>query len=149
MIIDLATILQILPHRPPFLFLDLVKDVEPLKSGTGVKQITSNEEIAQGFSPEKMAFPNILILEMMAQTAAVVCGAALYQQKVQNENSSPAGAGFLVSADGTFDGEIVAGDTLEARISIIKNWGRFIMAGGKVFSGEKLVAEGKFTLASA
>lgn len=147
--IDLATILQMLPHRPPFLFLDKVKDVEPLKCGTGVKRITTDEEMVQGFSPEKMAFPNILTLEMMAQTAAVVCGAALYEQDVQKEKVSPAGAGFLVSADGNFDGQILAGDTLEARISIIKSWGRFIMAGGKVFAGEKLVAEGKFTLASA
>lgn len=149
MIIDLATILQILPHRPPFLFLDQVKDVEPLKSGTGVKRVTSNEEIVQGFVPDKLALPGIITLEMMAQTAAVVCGAALYEQKEQQENSSPAGAGFLVSADGIFDGQVVAGETLEARISIIKAWGRFIMAGGKVFAGENLIAESKFTLASA
>jgi 3-hydroxyacyl-[acyl-carrier-protein] dehydratase len=147
--IDLATIFQILPHRPPFLFLDLVKDVEPLKRGTGVKRITADEEIAQGFFPETMAFPNILTLEMLAQTAAVVCGAALYYKNQQQENSSPAGAGFLVSADGRFDGQIAPGDTLEAHISIIKAWGRFVMAGGKVYSGEKLIAEGKFTLASA
>lgn len=147
--IDLATILQILPHRAPFLFLDQVKDVEPLKSGIGVKQVTSGEEIVQGFIPNKMALPSILTLEMMAQTAAVVCGAAMYEQNMPQENISPPGAGFLVSADGTFDGQVVAGDMLEAHITIIKAWGRFIMAGGKAFSGEKLIAEGKFTLASA
>lgn len=147
--IDLATILQILPHRAPFLFLDQVKDVEPLKCGIGVKRITTDEEMVQGFCPETMAFPNILTLEMMAQTAAVVCGAALYEQGVQQKNVSAPGAGFLVSAGGTFDGQVFAGDTLEARISILKAWGRFIMAEGKVFSGEELIAESKFTLASA
>ena len=144
--IDLATIIKILPHRAPFLFLDQVNNVEPVKSGIGVKQVTADEEIVQGFLQEKMALPGILLLEMMAQTAAVVCGATMFDP--QNENVNPPGAGFLVSADGTFDGQVVAGDTLEAHISIIKAWGRFIMAQGKVYSGKALIAESKFTLAS-
>ena len=118
--IDLANILKILPHRPPFLFLDKVQDVVPLKNGIGVKQVTFDEELMQGAAPECSTFPNMLTLEMMAQTAAVVCAASYLEQK-EEQAMERSQAGYLVSADITFEGSIKPGDTMLAKMAHINN----------------------------
>ena len=145
--IELAAILQILPHRPPFLFLDRVTSVVPLESGIGIKNVTADEEIMGGYLPKQMAFPGSLTLEMLAQTAAVICAAAGMAEAGAIEKKM--GSGYLVSADLRCENTIRPGDILEAHVEIIKAWGRFIMAKGKVAVGDEPVAEGRFTIAAA
>lgn len=148
MLIPLETILKLLPHRSPMLFLDRVEDVDPLKSGVGVKLVTGGEEITQGFLPGQMAFPGVLTIEMMAQTAAVICAAASLAENDQAKQEAT-GAGYLVSVDSSFDGKIMAGDVLRADVSVIKAWGRFIMVSGKVSADDTPVGQARLTIASA
>jgi len=69
--VDLARILSLIPHRYPFLLIDRVVDVVLGESAIGVKNVTINENFFQGHFPNHPVMPGVLIIESMAQTAAV------------------------------------------------------------------------------
>lgn len=145
--IDLATILTILPHRPPFLFVERLRDVVPLQSGVGLKGVSAGEELLHGAGRDDLALPSFLHLELMAQTAAVICGVAAVAGV--GAESRPSGAGYLVSADASFGRPVVPGDLLEAHMRIIKVWGRFVLTEGQVQVAGEVVASGRLTIAAA
>ncbi|HKA37462.1 MAG TPA: 3-hydroxyacyl-ACP dehydratase FabZ [Thermoanaerobaculia bacterium] len=64
-------ILKILPHRYPFLLVDRILEVEKGKRIVGIKNVTFNEEFFQGHFPGNPVMPGVLILEAMAQVAAI------------------------------------------------------------------------------
>ena len=68
---DIREILKYLPHRYPFLLVDRVTAFEPMKSLTAIKNVTFNEPIFTGHFPQSPIFPGVLILEAMAQCAAL------------------------------------------------------------------------------
>jgi 3-hydroxyacyl-[acyl-carrier-protein] dehydratase len=63
---------KILPHRYPFLMVDRVVDIVAGESGTGIKNVTANEEFFNGHFPASPVMPGVMILEAMAQTAILV-----------------------------------------------------------------------------
>ncbi len=74
---DIERIQRLIPHRYPFLLIDRVEDIEGFKRARGVKMVTMNEPHFQGHFPSKPIMPGVTIVEAMAQTAAVMVGAAL------------------------------------------------------------------------
>lgn len=70
--VDINGIMQRIPHRYPFLLIDKVKDIIPGESATGIKNVTVNEPFFQGHFPGHPIMPGVLIVEAMAQTAAIV-----------------------------------------------------------------------------
>jgi 3-hydroxyacyl-[acyl-carrier-protein] dehydratase len=68
---DIGTILEVLPHRYPFLMIDRIVDIDGDRSAVGIKNVTFNEPIFTGHFPDDPVFPGVLIIEGMAQT----CGA--------------------------------------------------------------------------
>jgi 3-hydroxyacyl-[acyl-carrier-protein] dehydratase len=70
-VVDIARILELIPHRYPFLLIDKVVDVELGQSAIGIKNVTINENFFQGHFPSMPVMPGVLIIESMAQTAAV------------------------------------------------------------------------------
>ena len=70
--IDIREILNILPHRYPFLLVDRVLEVEKGKSIKALKNVSINEPQFTGHFPHRPVFPGVLILEAMAQTAALL-----------------------------------------------------------------------------
>ena len=76
-IADIDLIKRILPHRYPFLFVDNVVDIDGFNKATGLKNITFNEPQFQGHFPATPIMPGIMIVEAMAQTAAVMVGVGL------------------------------------------------------------------------
>jgi 3-hydroxyacyl-[acyl-carrier-protein] dehydratase len=70
--IDIMRIIQMIPHRYPFLMVDRVVDVIPDLSATGIKNVTINEPYFQGHFPSRPIMPGVMIVEAMAQTAAVL-----------------------------------------------------------------------------
>ena len=76
-IADIDLIKRILPHRYPFLFVDKVVDIDGFNKATGLKNITFNEPQFQGHFPATPIMPGIMIVEAMAQTAAVMGGVGL------------------------------------------------------------------------
>ncbi len=83
---DIEEILEAIPHRYPFLMIDRVIDVIPDESATGIKNVSINESYFQGHFPRRHVMPGVLIIESMAQSAAVLVVATL----------GPAMAGKLV-----------------------------------------------------
>src|SRR5471030_1761057 len=71
-LIDIHRIMHDIPHRYPFLMLDRVVDVVLNASAIGVKNVSANENFFEGHFPDHPVMPGVLIIESMAQTAAVL-----------------------------------------------------------------------------
>ena len=103
---DVEGIIGLIPHRYPFLLVDRVIDVVTDASATGIKNVSINEFYFQGHFPRRPVMPGVLIIEAMAQTAAVLVVHSL----------GPSAAGKLVyfmSIDGArFRRPVVPGDQL-------------------------------------
>lgn len=69
---NIQRIMQMIPHRYPFLLIDKVQDVVPGESATGIKNVTMNEPQFTGHFPGAPVMPGVLIIEAMAQTCAVL-----------------------------------------------------------------------------
>lgn len=72
LVIDIEGIMKAIPHRYPFLLIDRVVDVKLGSSATGIKNVTVNDQFFIGHFPGHPVMPGVLIIEAMAQTAAVL-----------------------------------------------------------------------------
>jgi 3-hydroxyacyl-[acyl-carrier-protein] dehydratase len=70
--LDINQILKLLPHRYPFLLVDRVLEITPRVSITALKNVTMNEPFFQGHFPDFPVMPGVLIIEALAQTAALL-----------------------------------------------------------------------------
>ena len=113
--LNIQEIMEILPHRPPFLLVDRITACEPGKSATGIKCVTMNEPFFPGHFPGQPIMPGVLILEALAQTGAV---AAL---------SLPENKGKLAIFGGVkharFKRPVVPGDVLELNCELLEQRG--------------------------
>ena len=75
--IEIERIMQLIPHRFPFLMVDRVVDLVRGESATGIKNVSINEPFFQGHFPGHPVIPGVLIVEAMAQTAGIVVVDAL------------------------------------------------------------------------
>lgn len=75
--LDLERIMEMIPHRYPFLLIDRIVEMELGKSATGLKNVTFNEPHFVGHFPGNPVMPGVLIIESMAQTAGVLVVATL------------------------------------------------------------------------
>ena len=124
--IDIKEILKYLPHRYPFLLVDKVVDIDGTKSARGIKNVTMNEPHFQGHFPGKPIMPGVTIVEAMAQTAAVMVGAALGMADKELL------VYFMAIDSCKFRRMVVPGDVLELKLTTVRG-----KPGGKVwkFSG--------------
>lgn len=132
---------SLLPHRPPMLLLTRVVDLLPGDFARGIRRIAKTDPWLCNTGQGNRHFPHCMALEMVMQTAGVVCAAAA------KEGSRAPAAGFLVDCAASFQGTIREGDLVESRASITRIWGRFIQGTGDVRIGERLVVECSYTLA--
>ncbi|OSQ37937.1 3-hydroxyacyl-ACP dehydratase FabZ [Thalassospira mesophila] len=70
--VDIQRILEMIPHRYPFLLIDKVIDIAADESAVGIKNVTMNEPQFTGHFPQQPIMPGVLIIESMAQTAAIL-----------------------------------------------------------------------------
>lgn len=110
--IDIAGVMDYIPHRYPFLMIDKVVEVVADVSAIGVKNVTINEHFFQGHFPRRPVMPGVLIIESMAQTAAVLVV----------ETLGPDAKGklvyFMVVDDCRFRRPVVPGD--QVHIHVVK-----------------------------
>ncbi|NRA88027.1 MAG: 3-hydroxyacyl-ACP dehydratase FabZ [Rhizobiales bacterium] len=71
--IDVMQIMDLLPHRYPFLLVDKIIDIDGDKSAIGIKNVTINEPFFQGHFPGHPVMPGVLIVEAMAQVSGAIC----------------------------------------------------------------------------
>ncbi len=70
---DILRILELLPHRHPFLLIDKIVEIDGDRSCIGIKNVTINEPQFTGHFPTRPIFPGVYIIEGMAQTAGAIC----------------------------------------------------------------------------
>ena len=136
--IDVQRIMEMIPHRHPFLMIDRVVDVVSNQRATGIKNVSINEHYFQGHFPTRPVMPGVLIIEAMAQTAAVLVVHTL----------GPASEGKLVyfmSVDyARFRRPVFPGDCLNVRVTKQRHRGNVWKFEGRAEVGGQLAAEAVF-----
>ncbi|HXO02582.1 MAG TPA: 3-hydroxyacyl-ACP dehydratase FabZ [Stellaceae bacterium] len=136
--IDRQRIMEMIPHRDPFLMIDRVTDVVANERATGVKNVSPDEYYFRGHFPTRPVMPGVLIIEAMAQTAAVLVVHTL----------GPASEGKLVyfmSVDNArFRRPVVPGSVLQVQVTKQRNRGNVWKFEGKAKVGGQLAAEAVF-----
>ena len=104
---EIGEIKEYLPHRYPFLLVDRVLELEPDKRIVAIKNVTINEPFFQGHFPHYPVMPGVLIVEAMAQAAALLSFKSLGTKRDENT------VVYLAGVDGArFKRPVVPGDTL-------------------------------------
>ena len=114
----LDEIKELIPHRDPFLFLDKLFNIEKLTSATGYKIFKSDEPFFKGHFPEKSVVPGVILVEMMAQTAA-----ALIAYSIKDETFDK--IVYLMNiSDAKFRKPVFPGDEVFAHVVASRSRGR-------------------------
>ncbi len=138
---DIQRIKRLIPHRYPFLLVDKVVDIDGYQTARGIKNVTMNEPHFQGHFPEKPIMPGVTIVEAMAQTAAVMVGAAL---EMEDRNLLV----YFMSIEACkFRRMVGPGDVLEMSLETLrgKPGGKVWKFRGTAMVGDELAAEAEFT----
>ena len=132
---DLHEIIQILPHRYPFLLIDKIEVLTPGESVTAIKNITVNEPYFQGHFPEQPIMPAVFSLECIAQAGAFLLLNTLEDPLKKNA--------FISAIDGArFRKPVVPGDQLRIEVVIAKRKLNICRFQGSCFVDNTLVAGG-------
>lgn len=111
-LLNTQQIMEILPHRNPFLLIDTIEELVPGEKAVAKKNVTMNEPYFMGHFPGNPVMPGVLIIEALAQTGAV---AILCQDEWKGKTAYFAGIN-----NARFKQKVVPGDTLELTTEIIK-----------------------------
>jgi 3-hydroxyacyl-[acyl-carrier-protein] dehydratase len=139
--LTIEQIMEIIPHRPPFLLIDRILELEPGVRAVGLKQVTINEPFFQGHFPGQPIMPGVLQIEALAQVGAV---ALLSQPQYKGKIA------LFARIDGTrFRKPVTPGDSLRLEVTLEKMRGP-VGKGKAVASVDgTVVTEGEFTFALA
>jgi 3-hydroxyacyl-[acyl-carrier-protein] dehydratase len=112
---DINEILNVLPHRYPFLLIDRVVEFNQGKSLVGIKNVTYNEPFFQGHFPEKPVMPGVLILEALAQATGLLAF------KTEDRSAERDSLYYFVGIDNArFKRPVEPGDQLRLSVDLIK-----------------------------
>lgn len=131
---DINAILNLLPHRYPFVLVDRIIDITPGEKLTAIKNVTINEPFFHGHFPNQPVMPGVLVLEAMAQAGALLCLNSI-------DNPMKKNMFFSALSDSKFRHMIIPGDQLRLEMTLAKFRLGTALLIGKAYVGDKLVAE--------
>ena len=136
---DIMRIMQMIPHRFPFLMIDRVVDIERDVGAVGIKNVSINEPFFQGHFPRQPVMPGVLIIEAMAQTAAVLV--------VETLEGSAAGklVYFMTVDQGRFRRPVFPGDRLAIHVVKERHRGNVWKFRGEARVEGQVVAQANFS----
>ena len=133
MAMDIKEIMEIIPHRQPFLLIDRIEEIKEGESVTAIKNVTYNEPFFAGHFPEEPVMPGVLVVEAMAQAGAV---AILSMEDFKGKT-----AYFGGIKNAKFKKKIVPGDTLRLEVQIEKLKKNAGIGQGTAYVGDKVAAQ--------
>ncbi len=131
---DILEIQSLIPHRYPFLLIDRIIELEPLKRIVAIKNVTMNEPFFQGHFPGVPVMPGVLIIEAMAQAGAVL----LFKEVPDRENKLMY---FAAIESARFRKPVTPGDQLRLEIEVIKYRSGYGKLSGKAYVDGVVVCE--------
>jgi 3-hydroxyacyl-[acyl-carrier-protein] dehydratase len=133
--LDIGQILELLPHRYPFLLVDRIEQIYGDDSCIGIKNVTINEPFFQGHFPGKPVMPGVLLLEGMAQSAGAICALS------QGSDKALSTVYFLTVDKAKFRRPVVPGDRIEYHMKKINKRKLMWWYRGEARVGGQLVCE--------
>lgn len=129
-------ILELLPHRYPFILVDRIREIKSDEYAIGVKNVSLNEPFFQGHFPYYRVMPGVLIVEAMAQVAGVLVGYS--EPQAVNDSRVP----LLAGVDHCrFRRQVVPGDQLVLRLEVVRRHGSVWRVAGRACVDGQLSAE--------
>lgn len=135
---DINEIQSIIPHRYPFLLIDRVVEIEPLKRIVAIKNVTINEHFFQGHFPGAPVMPGVIIIEAMAQAGAVL----LFREVPERENKL---LYFTRIDEAKFRKPVEPGDQLRIELTVLKYKMGYAKLRAEAYVEGQLVAEAVIT----
>ncbi len=112
---EILEIMELLPHRYPFLLVDKIIEIDGDESAIGIKNVTANEPQFTGHFPGQPIMPGVLLVEGMAQTAGAICA--------RKQGRSGNLVYFMTIDNARFRKPVVPGDRVEYRVTKQKQRG--------------------------
>ena len=132
--LDINAILEVLPHRYPFLLVDRILEYEKEKRIVGIKNVTINEPFFQGHFPGRPIMPGVLIIEAMTQMGGVLL--------LRDHDLREKGLVYLVGIDNAkFRRTVLPGDQLRIVVDVLRYKHTICKMRGEAFVDGTLVAE--------
>ena len=145
-VIDRNEIETLIPHRPPFLWIDRVEELEPGVRCVAVKFVDPVNPVFAGHFPAEPILPGVLLIEAMAQTAGVMLGSAA----AQASEKSPRGVALLAAVNRfKFLKRVTPGQELRVETKKLTEVGQLVCIGGTVSVGGEVVANGELSVVTA
>jgi len=136
--INVREILDILPHRYPFLLVDRIEEIEIGKRIVGIKNVTINEPYFQGHFPNRPIMPGVLIIEAMAQVGGVLAFKS-------NQDPKKKMVYFLGIEKAKFRKPVLPGDQLRFELTVAQSRPPYWKLSGTAHVGDTLVCEADLT----
>jgi 3-hydroxyacyl-[acyl-carrier-protein] dehydratase len=137
--LDVEAVQRLLPHRPPFLLVDRVVEHEKGKRLVAWKSVTMGEPFFTGHFPGHAVMPGVLVLEAMAQAAALLAILDLPPAEVQKKIT------YLMAIDGArFRRTVVPGDRLELEVEVVRHKGAVWKTKGTARVDGQVAAEAEY-----
>lgn len=134
--VDIREIMDILPHRFPFLLVDRIIEIEESKRAVGIKNVTINEPFFQGHFPGNPIMPGVLIIEAMAQVSGVLAFKSGAEGKATY---------FMSIEKAKFRKPVLPGVQLRLEVNVLRIRSNIWRLSGEAYIENTLVAEAEFT----